>query len=54
MIYLVVTFLIIFVAALVFAWVDGITHMMENHPDYRGEDLFDEKPLKKTNEKKSN
>jgi len=23
-------------------WIKGIDDMMENHPDYKGEDLFDE------------
>ena len=23
-------------------WVHGIDYMKENHPDYKGEDLFDE------------
>ena len=23
-------------------WVRGIDNMMKNHPDYKGEDLFDE------------
>jgi hypothetical protein len=23
-------------------WVKGIDYMMKNHPDYKGEDLFDE------------
>lgn len=27
---------------LVYAWVQGINNMKENHPDYKGEDLFDE------------
>lgn len=29
-----------------YAWVKGITHMMDEHPDYKGEDLFDEEPKK--------
>lgn len=24
------------------AWVRGIDNMMDNHPDYKGEDLFDD------------
>jgi hypothetical protein len=24
------------------SWVRGIDYMKENHPDYKGEDLFDE------------
>ena len=27
---------------LVWSWVKGIDCMQENHPDYKGEDLFDE------------
>ena len=27
---------------LVWKWIDGIDYMQENHPDYKGEDLFDE------------
>lgn len=23
-------------------WIEGIDYMQENHPDYKGEDLFDE------------
>jgi len=26
----------------VFLWVSGIDYMKENHPDYKGEDLFGE------------
>lgn len=26
----------------VWKWVKGIDYMKENHPDYKGEDLFDE------------
>lgn len=29
-------------AAVAVLWVRGIDHMKENHPDYKGEDLFDE------------
>ncbi len=29
-------------ALLSWRWVRGIDYMMENHPDYKGEDLFDE------------
>ena len=28
--------------AVVWGWVHCIDHMQKNHPDYRGEDLFDE------------
>ena len=27
-------------AIVAFFWVRGIDHMKENHPDYKGEDLF--------------
>jgi hypothetical protein len=27
---------------LAWAWVRGIDNMKDNHPDYKGEDLFDE------------
>ena len=27
-------------------WVKGIDYMQENHPDYKGEDLFDEEDKK--------
>jgi hypothetical protein len=29
-------------ASLSYFWVRGIDFMKENHPDYRGEELFDE------------
>ena len=28
---------------LAWAWVRGIDNMKDNHPDYKGEDLFDER-----------
>ena len=31
---------------LVWNWVKGIDYMQENHPDYKGEDLFDEEDKK--------
>jgi hypothetical protein len=27
-------------------WIEGIDYMQENHPDYKGEDLFDEEDKK--------
>jgi hypothetical protein len=30
------------VASLVWLWAGGIDYMKENHPDYKGEDLFGE------------
>ena len=32
----------ILAAIVSFFWVRGIDYMKENHPDYKGEDLFDE------------
>lgn len=29
-----------FVAFISYLWVQGIDYMKENHPDYKGEDLF--------------
>ena len=31
-----------FVAGIVWFWVEGIDYMNKNHPDYKGEDFFDE------------
>jgi membrane protein implicated in regulation of membrane protease activity len=31
---------------LVWKWIEGIDYMQENHPDYKGEDLFDEENKK--------
>jgi hypothetical protein len=31
---------------LAWKWVMGIDYMQENHPDYKGEDLFDEEDKK--------
>lgn len=39
---IIVSFLL--AAFIAWRWVQGITHMMEEHPDYKGEDLFDEDP----------
>ena len=33
----------------VFLWVSAIDYMKENHPDYKGEDLFGEDTLDETN-----
>jgi uncharacterized membrane protein YedE/YeeE len=45
-------FLIIlpFIAIVAYYWVQGIDYMHKNHPNYKGEDLFDE-DLKKKNKK---
>ena len=29
-------------ATLIWLWVEGIDYMKKNHPDYKGEDFFDE------------
>lgn len=39
MIYLII-FLILAISLLSWAWVKGIDHMKENHPDYKGEDFL--------------
>ena len=39
MIYLIIFSIVTVVAVL---WVRGIDYMQENHPDYKGLDLFDE------------
>lgn len=44
---LVVSVISIFVGIL---WINGIDYMHKNHPDYKGEDLFDENL---SNEKKT-
>jgi hypothetical protein len=31
-----------FVVTIVWLWAGGIDYMRENHPDYKGEDLFGE------------
>jgi len=38
----VIIFIVASTALLSWSWVRGIDYMKENHPDYRGEDLFDE------------
>lgn len=40
MIYLII-FIVLSVILLSWAWVKGIDHMKENHPDYKGEDFLD-------------
>lgn len=34
--------ILIIVVPLAILWVNGIDHMKENHPDYKGDDLFGE------------
>ena len=38
----VIIFVVTATALLSWSWVRGIDYMKENHPDYKGEDLFDE------------
>lgn len=47
---LVVAIGIIYLITLIIAilWVYGIDYMHKNHPDYKGEDLFDEDLTKKS------
>jgi hypothetical protein len=41
--YLIVIGCSVFLAAIIsFFWVTGIDYMKENHPNYNGEDIFDE------------
>lgn len=40
--------LLIVVGFIAWSWLEGIDRMIGDHPDYRGEDLFDEVPKKKT------
>lgn len=39
--------MLLIVVLLAIGWVRGIDYMKENHPDYKGEDLFDEDLTKK-------
>ena len=32
----------IIIAMVAFSWINGIDYMHKNHPDYKGEDLFEE------------
>lgn len=41
-IYVLLLGLIFLMISVAYHWVRGIDHMRENHPDYKGEDLFDE------------
>ena len=44
MIFLVILLIVI---PLAIFWASGIDYMNKNHPDYKGEDLFDEEENKK-------
>ena len=43
-VYAIMLFILLGVVAL---WVKGITDMHENHPDYKGEDFFNEEEKEK-------
>ena len=43
-VYAIMLFILLGVVAL---WVKGITNMHENHPDYEGEDFFNEEEKEK-------
>ena len=38
----VIIFILALLCSLVWYWVGGIDYMLQNHPDYKGEDLFNE------------
>jgi hypothetical protein len=46
---LLITIIVAFTVSIVMGilWVNGIDYMDKNHPDYKGEDLFDEDEEKK-------
>jgi hypothetical protein len=37
-----IIFIIALSASIAWLWVGGIDYMMKNHPDYKGEDFFNE------------
>jgi hypothetical protein len=37
-----IIFVIAIAASLAWLWAGGIDYMRQNHPDYKGQDLFDE------------
>lgn len=42
MLYMILVSLGVLLIAFVYHYIKGIDYMAENHPDYKGEDLFDE------------
>jgi hypothetical protein len=38
--WIVYTLMFVVVAIISYLWVQGIDYMKENHPDYKGDDLF--------------
>ncbi len=39
--------MMVILAPLVYFWVEAIDYMKENHPDYKGEDLFGDEIVQK-------
>ena len=39
---IVILFIVLFFGLISWVWVRGIDYMQENHPEYKGEDLFGE------------
>ena len=39
--FVVIAVMVFFVALISWSWVKGIDYMMENHPDYTGDDFLD-------------
>jgi len=37
-------------SAVIILWVEGIDYMKKNHPDYKGDDLFNEEEDKEKND----
>ena len=51
--YVIVFGVMIFIIGFIsWRWVEGIDYMQKNHPDYKGEDLFDEWDDTETKNKK--
>jgi hypothetical protein len=44
--------MVLAVGVISWRWVEGIDYMQKNHPDYKGEDLFDEWDDTETKNKK--
>ena len=42
LLYVILGSVLILLASFVYNYIRGIDHMQENHPDYKGEDLFEE------------
>ena len=42
MLYVLIGSLVVLLVSFTYNYIRGIDHMQENHPDYKGEDLFEE------------